>query len=154
MIKVSHCPAWRALKLSRKLKEVRVQVEIVSLIIQRRSNKLLLPRKIRNLHIFLPKKIRNLLFLLPRKNRSPHKVLAILSKEIQRRSLLSFMTKTTLQTNRKPRLKRVLVLRSHPLLSLRSHPLLSKVKTLLMKMYSLPVPPYHHNLLLTRMSRR
>jgi len=149
---VRHCPARRALKLSRKLEELRVKVEMVSLIIRRRvRNLLLLPRKIRNLHNFLPKKIRNLLFLLPRKNRSPQKILAIVSKEIQRRTLLSLMRKSTLQTHRKPRLKRVLFLRSHPLLSLKSHPLLSRVKTLL---YKLPVPPYHQNLLLSWMMRR
>jgi hypothetical protein len=144
MMTVRHCPASSAFKLKRKLKELKVKVEIVSLIIRRRiSNLLLLPRKNRNFHKFLPKKFRNFLLVLPRKNRSPHKVLAILSKEIQRGNLLSLMTKTTLQAHRKPRLKRVLFLRSHPLLS--------RVKTLL---YKLPVPPYHQKPLLSWMKRR
>jgi hypothetical protein len=152
MMTVRHCPTLSAFKLKRKLKELKVKVEIVSLIIRRRiSNLLLLPRKNRNFHKFLPKKFRNFLLVLPRKNRSPQKILAILSKEIQRGNLLSLMTKTTLQTHRKPRLKRVLFLRSHPLLSLKSHPLLSRVKTLL---YKLPVPPYHQKPLLSWMKRR
>ena len=58
MIKVSNCPPSSALKLSRNLEEIRVKVEIASLLRNLRRNNLLLPTK-----------IRNLLFLLPRKNR-------------------------------------------------------------------------------------
>ena len=47
-------------------------MEIVSLLRNLRRNNLLLPRK-----------IRNFLFLLPRKNRSPQKILALLSKKIE-----------------------------------------------------------------------